>query len=485
MTLVQGNRMGPRTLIIGAGVSAEMTVRRMFARTSGMPGEPVVAVDDDPAKLGSELSGIPVAGNRDDIPRLVEEYAVNQIVFAIPSAGRETRQEMYDICLRTPARIVTLPHILGTPISEVGPTPFRPVNAVDLLSRDEIVLDTDLVSGYIAGKTVLVTGGGGSIGSELCRQLVHVGPQRIVIFDIYENTAYELFRELSEEQAGSNVEFTVEIGSIRDVERLQALFDEYRPEVVFHAAAHKHVPLMEQNPREAVLNNVVGTLNVVRQADAHETERFVFISTDKAVNPTSVMGATKRLGEMIVQRYAASSATVFTAVRFGNVLGSHGSVVPLFERQIASGGPVTVTHYDVTRYFMTIPEASRLVVTAGGMAKGGEIFVLNMGEPVRIYDLANRIVRMHGYDPGVNMEIEVTGLRPGEKLYEELLMDEEGVIPTKYPDIMISTAEPASPEVVKAKVGRVELAAHGTANPAAIKAALAEAVDTYHITENK
>lgn len=484
MTEAKEGHMGPRTLIIGAGVSAEMTAKRMLARVSGMPGEPVVAVDDDLAKLGTELAGVPVAGTREDIPRLVEEFAVDQIVFAIPSAGRETRQEMYDICLRTPARIVTLPHILGTPISEVGPTPFRPINTADLLSRDEIVLDTDLVSGYVAGKTVLVTGGGGSIGSELCRQLVHVGPKRIVIFDIYENTAYELFRELTEEQADSGVEYVVEIGSIRDVERLQALFDDYCPEVVFHAAAHKHVPLMERNPREAVLNNVVGTLNVVRQADAHGCGRFVFISTDKAVNPTSVMGATKRLGEMIVQRYAASSDTIFAAVRFGNVLGSHGSVVPLFERQIASGGPVTVTHYDVTRYFMTIPEASRLVVMAGGMAKGGEIFVLNMGEPVRVYDLADRMVRMHGYEPGVNMAIEVTGLRPGEKLYEELLMDEEGVIPTSNPDIMVSTALPASPEEVKARVGRVELAAHGAAGAGAVKAALAQAVETYTITDN-
>lgn len=473
-----GNRMGPKTLIIGAGVSADMTIERMLAFDAGMPGEPVVAVDDDRSKLGSELHGVPVAGTREDIPRLVEEYGVEQIVFAIPSAGRATRMDMYDICLSTNAHIVTLPHILGTPIPEVGPTPFRPIDAADLLSRDEIILDTDLVSEYVAGRTVLVTGGGGSIGSELCRQLAHVGPKQIVIFDIYENTAYELFRELTETSPSDRTTFTVEIGSIRDTERLQVLFDQYRPEVVFHAAAHKHVPLMERNPREAVLNNVVGTLNVVRQADAHGVDRFVFISTDKAVNPTSVMGATKRLGEMIMQRYAASSNTVFAAVRFGNVLGSHGSVVPLFERQILTGGPVTVTHRDVTRFFMTIPEASRLVVAAGGLAKGGEIFVLDMGEPVRIYDLAQRLIRMHGLVPGKDIAIEVTGLRPGEKLFEELLMDEEGVLPTTNPDIKVSVAEPISGDKIEEMIDGVVAATHCMA-PVDIKRTLANAIPSY------
>lgn len=340
------------------------------------------------------------------------------------------------------------------------------------------MLDTEEAIGIIKGKTVLVTGGGGSIGSEICRQIASMEPNKVIIFDIYENTAYELYRELLNEYGDEAKDrFVVEIGSVRDSERLWELFDAYSPQVIFHAAAHKHVPLMEHNPREAVLNNVFGTLNVVKLAIEWDVERFVLISTDKAVNPTNVMGATKRMCEMIMQRYTKVSPTIFTAVRFGNVLGSHGSVIPLFKAQIAKGGPVTVTHKDVTRYFMTIPEASRLVIQAAALAKGGEIFVLDMGEPVRIYDLAEKLIRLSGFEPGKDIKIEITGLRPGEKLYEELLMDDEGVIPTEHKDITVSTAKPPKPEEVEGKIKKLAEAVHEDAH--SIRECLEQVVDTY------
>ena len=469
-----------RTLVIGAGATGSMTIERMRSGKSDMPGMPMVVVDDDEKKIGSSVSGIEVLGSCDEIPRIVKEHDIAQIVFAIPSATREERARIYDICLETDVRILAVPpSLLGTQVEKVKRVPIKQVGATELLSRPEIMLDTDEAIGLISGKTVLVTGGGGSIGSEICRQVSKMKPAKVVIFDIYENTAYELFREFWDEfGAAANEKFIVEIGSIRDGERLRDLFETYHPQVVFHAAAHKHVPLMEHNPREAVLNNVFGTLNVAKFAHEYGAERFVLISTDKAVNPANVMGATKRMCEMVMQRYAAMSDTVFTAVRFGNVLGSHGSVIPLFKSQIAKGGPVTVTHKDVTRYFMTIPEASRLVIQAGALAKGGEIFVLDMGEPVRIYDLAEKLVRLSGFEPGVDMEIKVTGLRPGEKLYEELLMDDEGVIPTEHKDITVSTAEAPSPEEVDRKLRMLAESAH-TGDDDAVKAALREAVPTY------
>lgn len=469
-----------RTLVIGAGVTGLMTIDRMLSGESDMPGVPVAAVDDDEEKAGSDANGVKVVGSCDDIPRLVKELDIAQIVFAIPSATREQRARIYDICLETEVRILAVPpSILGTSVEKIKRVPIKQVGATELLSRPEIMLDTDEAIDLISGKTVLVTGGGGSIGSEICRQISKMNPKRVVIFDIYENTAYELFREFWNEYGSkASDKFIVEIGSIRDEERMRDLFETYHPQVVFHAAAHKHVPLMEHNPREAVLNNVFGTLNVARLSHEFESERFVLISTDKAVNPTNVMGATKRMCEMIMQRFAAMSDTVFTAVRFGNVLGSHGSVIPLFKTQIANGGPVTVTHKDVTRYFMTIPEASRLVIQAGALAKGGEIFVLDMGEPVRIYDLAEKLVRLSGFEPGVDMKIEVTGLRPGEKPYEELLMDDEGVIPTDHKDITVSTAKAPTPEEVDRKLEALSKAAHG-ADAAGVKACLAEVVETY------
>lgn len=375
-----------RTLVIGVGETGCMTIERMSSGESSMPGNPVIAVDDDPQKQGKAFVGITVEGTCEDIPCLVNKFDISQIVFAIPSATREQRSRIYDICLKTDVRILAVPSsLLGTPVKTVEKVPIKQVGATELLSRPEIMLDTDEAVEIIKNKTILVTGGGGSIGSEICRQIATMEPAKVIIFDIYENTAYELYRELLDKYGNdAKKRFVVEIGSIRDSERLWEVFDAYSPQVIFHAAAHKHVPLMEHNPREAVLNNVFGTLNVAKLAVEWDVERFVLISTDKAVNPTNVMGATKRMCEMIMQRYAKVSATIFTAVRFGNVLGSHGSVIPLFKAQIAKGGPITVTHKDVTRYFMTIPEASRLVIQAAALAKGGEIFVLDMGEPIRV-----------------------------------------------------------------------------------------------------
>ena len=467
-----------KTLVIGAGEAGTMVVNRMLAGDWDMPGIPVAVVDDDCSKIGGEISGVCIAGNRLDIPRLVHELDISQVVFAIPSAKHRDRESIYEICLSAGVRVLTLPNILGTPIEKIGRVPFRPVDARDLLARDEVILDTGLVSSYVSNKTILVTGGGGSIGSELCRQLVETAPKRIIIFDIYENTAYELLRELSEACADSPVELIVEIGSVRDQDRLKTLFAQYRPDVVFHAAAHKHVPLMERNPREAVLNNVVGTLNVVRCAQEYHCERFVLISTDKAVNPTNVMGATKRICEMIIQHYGSVSNTVYTAVRFGNVLGSHGSVIPLFRRQIEQGGPVTVTDPNITRYFMTIPEAARLVIQAGGMATGGEIFILDMGKPVKIADLADKLIRLSGYTPNVDIKIEYTGLRPGEKMYEELMMDSEGTVPTSCPDITVSVARPIYGDKINELVAELEeLARNGTNE--VIKRGLKSIVPTY------
>lgn len=469
-----------RTLVIGAGETGSMTIGRMQSGESSMPGNPVIAVDDDRQKQGMMVAGITVEGTCEDIPFLVRKFDISQIVFAIPSATREQRSRIYDICLKTDVRILAVPSsLLGTPVKTVEKVPIKQVGATELLSRPEIMLDTKEAISIIKGKTILVTGGGGSIGSEICRQIASMEPEKVIIFDIYENTAYELYRELLNEYgAKAQQRFVVEIGSIRDSERLWEVFDAYSPQVIFHAAAHKHVPLMEHNPREAVLNNVFGTLNVAKLALEWDVERFVLISTDKAVNPTNVMGATKRMCEMIMQRYAKVSPTIFTAVRFGNVLGSHGSVIPLFKAQIAKGGPVAVTHRDVTRYFMTIPEASRLVIQAAALAKGGEIFVLDMGEPVRIYDLAEKLIRLSGFEPGKDIEIKVTGLRPGEKLYEELLMDDEGVIPTEHKDITVSTAKAPSPEEVDEKLDILFEEAHSYSD-SRIKKALCDAVPTY------
>lgn len=442
-----------RTLIVGAGETGSLTVTRMASKDPNMPGIPIVVTDDNPEKVGRRIHGVKVAGSNDNIISLVEKHDIEQIVVAIPSATAEERKRIYAICTETDCVLKTLPNIRDLHIDEIGDVAFRDVDVTDLLGREEIVLDNRLASGYVAGKTILVTGGGGSIGSELCRQLAILAPARIVVFDIYENDAYMLRQELL--STYDDVDVMVEIGSVCDKARLEDVFAKYRPSAVFHAAAHKHVPLMELCPREAVQNNVFGTLNTVRLADEYKVRRFVFISTDKAVNPTSVMGATKRMGEMAMQYYAKSSDTVFSAVRFGNVLGSNGSVIPLFKKQIAAGGPVTVTHPDIERFFMTIPEASRLVIQAGGMARGGEIFILDMGEPVKIIDLARNLIRLSGAQ---GIKIEFTGLRDGEKMYEELLMDEESTLPTKNRSIMVSTGQEISYGEVAEKLTELERA---------------------------
>ena len=470
----------PRTLVVGAGETGSLAIGRMASKDPLMPGIPIVATDDDPAKRGQRIHGVKVSGGTPDIVDLVDRYDIEQIVVAIPSSTPEERKRIYGECTKTDCRLRTLPNVRALSLDEIGDVSLRDVDVADLLGREEIVLYTRAVSGYIAGETVLVTGGGGSIGSELCRQLCTVAPARIVIFDIYENDAYMLRNELLSEY--DDIDIIIEIGNVCDKERVNEVFAKYRPGAVFHAAAHKHVPLMEHCPREAVHNNVFGTLNAVRAADAYGAARFIFISTDKAVNPTSVMGATKRMGEMIVQYYARTSKTIFTAVRFGNVLGSNGSVIPVFQRQIAAGGPVTVTHPDIERFFMTIPEASRLVIQAGGMAHGGEIFILDMGEPVKIVDLAKGLIQLQGLTPDVDIKIEFTGLREGEKMYEELLMDEESTLPTDNQSIMISTGQEISYDQVASKLDELENALSAT-DGEAIRM-LEQAVPTYHYTSN-
>ncbi len=413
-----------RTLLIGGGRAGAVALREF--QTSEKSANKVVAiVDDDYSKRGDYLRGVKVAGNRNDIPAIVEKYRVEEIVLAIPSATVQARREILSICQRTRCKLKTLPGIYQLANGDVAIKKIRDVDVLDLLGRDSVKVDLDEICQSIRGKTILVTGGGGSIGSELCRQIAKNCPALLIILDIYENNAYDIQQELHRQVPELNLE--VLIGSVRDKARVESIFAQYHPDMVFHAAAHKHVPLMEESPNESIKNNVFGTLNVAVAADKYHAEKFVLISTDKAVNPTNIMGASKRICEMIVQTMSRRSRTKFVAVRFGNVLGSNGSVIPLFKKQIAAGGPVTVTHRDIIRYFMTIPEAVSLVLQAGAFASRGEIFVLDMGEPVRIDDLARNMIRLSGFEPDVDIEIRYTGLRPGEKLYEEMLMKEEGM----------------------------------------------------------
>lgn len=470
----------PRTLVVGAGETGSLAISRMISKDPNMPGTPILLVDDNEAKQKQLVHGIRVMGSSDDILDLVDRHDIEQIVVAIPSATIEQRKRIYEICTQTDCSLRTLPNVRELRVDEINDVALRKVDVADLLGREEVILNTRLVCGYISGKTVLVTGGGGSIGSELCRQMCVVAPKRIVIFDIYENDAYLLRNEIVSEY--DDIECIVEIGNVCDIDRLGEVFKKYRPAAVFHAAAHKHVPLMELCPREAINNNVFGTLNAVSLAHEFGVDRFIFISTDKAVNPTSVMGATKRMGEMIVQHFAQKSQTVFAAVRFGNVLGSNGSVIPIFEKQIAAGGPVTVTHPDIERFFMTIPEASRLVIQAGGMAEGGEVFILDMGEPVKIVDLARSLITLSGLRPEKDIKIEFVGLRAGEKMYEELLMDEENMLPTKLRSIMISTGKSVGFEEVEEKLAKLHDAVN--ADDEAALQALCQVVPTYRITKN-
>ena len=421
-------------LIIGAG-SGGALVSSEYKKFPHLGKKVVGFIDDDKQKLGTYVNGIKVYGNRNDIVSIAKDRNVDEIVIAIASIKEGVLKGIVEKCKEAKAQVKIMPGVAEMIDGKFSINKIRNVDVEDLLGRDSIKLDYDGISDYIKGKNVLVTGGGGSIGSELCRQISKFNPKELIIFDIYENNAYEIQNELR--RTYSKLNLTTLIGSVRDRVRLEEIYKTYKPEVVFHAAAHKHVPLMEDSPSEAIKNNVVGTYNVASLASEYNVERFVLISTDKAVNPTNVMGATKRMCEMIIQSLDKVSETEFVAVRFGNVLGSNGSVVPLFKKQIANGGPVTLTHKDITRYFMTIPEASQLVLQAGAYAKGGEIFVLDMGEPVKIYDLAENLIKLSGFEPHKDIAIEVTGLRPGEKLYEELLMSEEGLTETKHKKIFI------------------------------------------------
>ncbi|MCR5685935.1 MAG: polysaccharide biosynthesis protein [Lachnospiraceae bacterium] len=421
---VRDRKTGNNVMIVGAGEAANMIIREMIANEDLRKTISCV-LDDDVNKIGNYIQGIKVVGTTDEIPRYVEKYNINEIIIAIPSAKRERISSIINIAKTTECALKILPGIREIVEGEGELSKVRNVEVEDLLGRDPIEIDLDSIMGYVVGKTALVTGGGGSIGSEICRQLAGHGVGRLIIVDIYENNAYDIQQELK--ITHPELDLVVLIASVRNTLRIKRIFEEYRPNIVFHAAAHKHVPLMEVSPNEAIKNNVFGTLKTVRAADESGVEKFVLISTDKAVNPTNIMGATKRLCEMIVQTYNKRSNTEFVAVRFGNVLGSNGSVIPLFKRQIEEGGPVTVTHPDIIRYFMTIPEAVSLVLQAGAYAKGGEIFVLDMGEPVKILDLAENMIRLSGYVPYRDIDIKFTGLRPGEKLYEELLMKEEGM----------------------------------------------------------
>lgn len=422
-------------LIIGAGMGAReiiITIKNSMRDRYNIVG----IIDDNKNKLNHYILGIKVIGTRYEIPRFAKEYDVDEIFFAINKIDAVSRRKILEICQETGVKTRVLPTTEEVIDRQGAMNSLRNVQIEDLLGRDPIELDNKNIKNLIKDKTILVTGGGGSIGSELCRQIIKYKPQNLVILDIYENTLYDIERELEADYPTANIKAI--IGSVRDKERLEEVFNKYKPNVVFHAAAHKHVPLMETSPLEAIHNNVFGTYNVVNCADKFGVEKFVLISTDKAVNPTNIMGASKRVCEMIVQTKNKTSKTDFVAVRFGNVLGSNGSVIPLMKKQIEKGGPVTVTHKEITRYFMTIPEAVQLILQAVTYAKGGEIFVLDMGEPVKIYDLTVSLIRLMGYEPNVDIPIIITGLRPGEKLYEELLMAEEGLVSTKHDKIFIT-----------------------------------------------
>lgn len=423
-----------RVIVIGAGAAGNMIIREM-KKYHNRKYIPVALIDDDRSKIGATISGVKVLGDRNSVVKVVEEKKIDEIVIAIPSLKGKDKKDIINICKGTGCKIKLVPSIENLIDGNISLNKIKDVDVEDLLGREPIKLDNKGIAEYIENKTVLVTGGGGSIGSELCRQIVKYNPKELLVLDVYENNAYDLQNELKYDYPNLNLK--VLITSVRDRKRLAKIFNEYKPQIVFHAAAHKHVPLMEANPSEAIKNNVFGTLNVAEFADKYKAERFVLISTDKAVNPTNIMGASKRMCEMVIQAMDKHSNTEFVAVRFGNVLGSNGSVIPLFKKQIANGGPITLTHKEITRFFMTIPEAAQLVLQAGAYAKGGEIFVLDMGSPVKIYDLACDLIKLSGLEPGIDIEIKVTGLRPGEKLYEELLMAEEGLGSTKHDKIFI------------------------------------------------
>jgi len=419
----QGNYQS-RIMIIGAGEAAGPIIREI-AISGYVKGTVICAIDDNRDKLGSYIQGVKVVGDRTKIIEMAEKHEITDIFIAMPSLPKKTIRELLEICKETGCALKILPGMYQLINEEVSVTSLRNVEIEDLLGRDPVKTDMEEIMSYVSGKVIMITGGGGSIGSELCRQIVKHRPKQVIIVDIYENNAYFIQQELKSEYP--ELDLVVLIASVRNTNRMDWIFKQYKPNLVYHAAAHKHVPLMEDSPNEAIKNNVGGTYKMVQAADRYGVEKFILISSDKAVNPTNVMGASKRICEMIIQAFNKRSKTEFVAVRFGNVLGSNGSVIPLFKEQILRGGPVTVTHPDIIRYFMTIPEAVSLVLQAGAYAKGGEIFVLEMGEPIKIAELAENLIRLSGYEPNRDIDIEYTGLRPGEKLYEELLMDEEGL----------------------------------------------------------
>ncbi len=423
-----------KTLIVGAGEAGVLVMNELLKHKE-LGSIPVAFVDDDPSKIDRNINGIPVVGDRSAIEKVVKDYEISDIIIAMPSIKREDQKEILDYCHKTSAKVKIVPGYYETIDDRVDINEIRDVQIEDLLGREEIHLNQDELSTFIKDKTILITGAGGSIGSELCRQIVKYEPKLMILLDIYENSLYEIQNELKRHYKNANQIALIE--SIREKERMEYVFDKYRPEIVFHAAAHKHVPLMEVSPVSAVKNNIFGTKNIIEMSDKYHVAKFVNISTDKAVNPTSVMGCTKRVIEMMLQVKDKESETEFVAVRFGNVLGSNGSVIPLFKQQIKEGGPVTVTHKEMTRFFMTIPEACQLVLQAGAIAKGGEIFILDMGEEVKIDDLARNLIKLSGFVPDEDIKIEYTGLREGEKLYEELLLNKENSTETAYNKIFI------------------------------------------------
>lgn len=467
-------------MIIGAGEAGRVLANEYSTR-SGNGKKVVCFIDDNAAKWKKNLMGIPIVGGRDVIPEMVKKYNVKLIVYAIPSGKNSDKKGILEICGKTSCKVQVVPGVYQLVNGEVSVNQLRKVDAQDLLGRDPISVNLDEILMYINDKVVMVTGGGGSIGSELCRQIARSNPKLLIVFDIYENNAYDIQMELKRECPYLKME--VLIGSVRNVSRIESILSKYHPDIVFHAAAHKHVPLMEDSPNEAIKNNVFGTYNMARAADKFGVSKFVLISTDKAVNPTNIMGASKRLCEMVVQMMNRKSKTDFVAVRFGNVLGSNGSVIPLFKRQIEEGGPVTVTHPDITRFFMTIPEAVSLVLQAGYYAKGGEIFILDMGQPVKIADMARNLISLSGYEPDVDIKIEYTGLRPGEKLYEELLMKEEGLQDTANSMIHIGKPIVMDDKLFETQLTKLQKAADSEVLD--MKDIVENMVPTYHRAKNE
>ena len=465
-------------MIIGAGAGGDMILKEIEnSRYLSMRAKCII--DDQPGCHGKLMRGVPIVGGRESILDAVGRYSIDEIIFAIPSASVQTRKEILDICKESGCKLRTIPGTYQLINGDVSVSSLKEVEIEDLLGREPIRINTEEVLGHVGGKVVLVTGGGGSIGSELCRQLAAHHPKQLIILDIYENNAYDIQQELIRKYP--ELDLVVLIASVRNKERIDSIFETYRPNIVYHAAAHKHVPLMEDSPHEAIKNNVFGTYKVAQAADRYGVDKFVLISTDKAVNPTNIMGASKRLCEMLIQSMNRNSRTNYVAVRFGNVLGSNGSVIPLFKKQIVEGGPVTVTHPDIIRYFMTSPEAGSLVLQAGAYARGGEIFVLDMGEPVKILDLATNLIKLSGYRVGEDIQIVFTGLRPGEKMYEELLMNEEGLKETANKMIFIGKPIEFDEEVFRSQL--VELEREAMDETSDIRAAVEKIVTTYHPAE--